>query len=166
MGQAVEVAQERRKVVRVGKDWLKDDTKTWVCSKCHESFSSLEKRKDHALKCSRRAVFRTFEEYEDIVMNFAVYPDKGRNFVYPALGIGGEAGEVVDKVKKILRDKGGELKHEDIEALCLELGDVLWYIVAMAFELGRDLRYVAEVGVEKLLDRNDRGVLHGEGDDR
>ncbi len=96
----------------------------------------------------------------------AVYPDAGNNLVYPTLGLSGEAGEVAEKVKKLLRDDGGVLTAERREALGKELGDVLWYVAQVATEAGLELEAVAAANLDKLRSRRDRDVLRGSGDDR
>ncbi len=109
---------------------------------------------------------KTFKEYEEITLPLAKYPDIGDNYVYPTLGLTGESGEFADKIKKIIRDKGGIISSEDRVALLKELGDVLWYITACAMELDSTLEKVAALNIIKLLDRNKRNVINGEGDDR
>ncbi len=96
----------------------------------------------------------------------AVYPDAGSNLLYPTLGLCGEAGEVAEKVKKMLRDDGGVLSDERREALAKELGDVLWYVAQLATEAGLELDAIAAGNLEKLGSRRDRDVLQGSGDDR
>lgn len=86
--------------------------------------------------------------------------------VYPTLGLVNEAGELAGKVKKIFRDKGGQISPEDREALKYELGDVLWYLAQIATELDLSLQEVAEANLEKLFSRLARGTIRGEGDDR
>lgn len=88
------------------------------------------------------------------------------SYIYPALGIAGETGEVIEKVKKILRDDKCILTPERREAIKMELGDVLWYLSALALELGLTLEEVALSNIDKFKDRNERGVVHGSGDDR
>jgi NTP pyrophosphatase (non-canonical NTP hydrolase) len=107
-----------------------------------------------------------FNEYQRLAIKTAVYPCVGKNFVYPTLGLAGEAGEVAEKVKKIFRDSGGEMTAEQKELLLKELGDVLWYVSAIAHELGTGLEDVAELNLRKLSDRKDRGMIHGSGDKR
>jgi NTP pyrophosphatase (non-canonical NTP hydrolase) len=108
----------------------------------------------------------TFGEYQKKSRETAQYPDLGKNFVYPTLGLTGEAGEVAEKIKKILRDKGGKIGDEDKEAIKKELGDVLWYLAQIATELGLTLEEVAEANIEKLASRHGRDKIHGEGDNR
>jgi len=84
---------------------------------------------------------------------------------YDGLGLG-EAGEVQGKIKKIIRDSGGVITPEATEEIKKELGDILWYIASMCDNLGINLNDVANGNIEKLRDRNKRGVLEGSGDNR
>ena len=86
--------------------------------------------------------------------------------IYPTLGLVNEAGEVAGKIKKIFRDKQGEITEVDREALKQELGDVLWYLAQIATELGVELEEVASANLVKLAGRLERGQIGGEGDDR
>lgn len=85
---------------------------------------------------------------------------------YCALGLCEEAGEVAGKIKKSIRDAGGKIDAERVEAIVLEMGDTLWYLSIMAHALGVPLSYVAEKNIEKLTDRLNRNKIHGEGDNR
>jgi NTP pyrophosphatase (non-canonical NTP hydrolase) len=96
----------------------------------------------------------------------AVYPGAGDNLLYPTLGLCGEAGEVAEKVKKMVRDDGGELTAQRRDALAAELGDVLWYVAQLATEADLDLGDVAEANLAKLRSRQERAVLQGSGDER
>ncbi len=78
----------------------------------------------------------------------------------------GEAGEVADKVKKVIRDRGGVFDADTREAIKLELGDVLWYVAQLASELGYDLNEVADANLQKLSSRAARGRIGGSGDQR
>jgi NTP pyrophosphatase (non-canonical NTP hydrolase) len=109
----------------------------------------------------------TFNEYQKRALARAFYPDRGSgNLSYPTLGLVGESGEVAEKVKKILRDGGGEVSVDDRRLLAKELGDVLWYLAALADELDTDLDQIAEANLEKVDGRHARGTLSGSGDDR
>jgi NTP pyrophosphatase (non-canonical NTP hydrolase) len=108
----------------------------------------------------------TFEEYQKKSRKTARYPSAGSNFVYPTLGLAGEAGEVAEKIKKVIRDDGGEMTAERKKELEKELGDVLWYLSQIATELGLSLDEVAEKNIEKLYSRLERGQIKGSGDNR
>jgi NTP pyrophosphatase (non-canonical NTP hydrolase) len=119
-----------------------------------------------------------FEEYSGQADSTAQYPLKGSNLVYPSIKLAGEAGETADKIGKNWRNRftcvedlawsisseavGAPLKVEIIK----ELGDVLWYINAIALELGTTLETVAQVNIEKLRDRAERGTIKSSGDNR
>ena len=107
-----------------------------------------------------------FKEYQKKSRKTAVYPNAGKNFVYPVLGLTGESGEVADKIKKVIRDKSGIINRETKEELKKELGDVLWYLSQLASELKIPLSDVAEKNIEKIYDRMKRGKLGGNGDNR
>ncbi len=107
-----------------------------------------------------------FSEYQAQAKSTANYPDVEKNLYYPALGLGGEVGEMQNKIKKIMRDDGGTLREEVRQNLIDELGDVLWYCAAMAIELHIDLEEVAQRNLDKLSSRKERGTLHGSGDNR
>ncbi|MAV11789.1 MAG: hypothetical protein CMN96_10215 [Synechococcus sp. MED850] len=104
--------------------------------------------------------------YQEAARSTASYPDLGANPIYPTLGLTGEAGEVADKVKKVLRDRGGVFDPEAREAIKLELGDVLWYVALLSQELGYDLEEVAASNLDKLASRAARGRISGSGDQR
>jgi NTP pyrophosphatase (non-canonical NTP hydrolase) len=105
-------------------------------------------------------------DYQSQALRTAIFPNRGNNFTYPALGLAGEAGEVADKLKKVIRDNGGELTYPVAEAVGKELGDVMWYVAVLADELGFDLESIAINNLEKLASRSSRGVLTGSGDNR
>ena len=107
-----------------------------------------------------------FEEYQKASRKTAFYPNWGNNYIYPALGITSESGEVAGKVKKIVRDKGGLMSEQDKKEIGKELGDTLWYISQLATELGLSLNDLAEENINKLQSRQQRGTLPGDGDNR
>ena len=100
-----------------------------------------------------------FDEYQKFARSTAIYPDECK-VVYPALGLCGEAGEVAEKVKKNIRD------GKSLDGVGLELGDVLWYISALADDLGVTLEEVAKANIEKLQSRMERNKIKGDGDIR
>jgi len=108
------------------------------------------------------------DAYQRLAGRTAQYPGRGEKpmSAYPALGLAGEAGEVCEQIKKAMRDDGGEITPERHKALRKELGDVLWYLAALAFELDLDLSDIAQANLDKLADRKARGVLQGSGDER
>lgn len=83
-----------------------------------------------------------------------------------AMGVAGEAGEVVEKWKKIVAYKQGEISETDLTELTKELGDVMWYIAVFADSLGQSLEDVVQRNVGKLQDRQQRGIIRGAGDNR
>jgi NTP pyrophosphatase (non-canonical NTP hydrolase) len=107
--------------------------------------------------------YNTFgwDDYQEFVRDGAIYPFVGDNVIYPALGLAGEAGEVCEKVKKFIRDN-----EISTEALAYEVGDVLWYVAAMAFELGYSLEAIMQMNVTKLQSRQERNTVGGSGDAR
>ncbi len=107
-----------------------------------------------------------FEEYQKKSRKTAIYPNVGKNFIYPTLGLSGEAGEVAEKIKKVLRDKGGKIDEETKEMIKKELGDVIWYVSQIASELNLSLDEIAKRNIEKLFSRMKRGKLSGSGDNR
>lgn len=100
------------------------------------------------------------DEYQEFTRTTAIYP-KEMGLIYCGIGLGGEAGEFLNKLKKTIRD-GKEAR----EVLVSELGDVLWYVARCADELGVSLSAVAALNVSNLTSRKERGVLGGSGDSR
>jgi len=90
----------------------------------------------------------------------------GSNNIYPTLGLVGEAGEVAEKVKKVIRDKNGIFDNESKLGIQKELGDVLWYVSNLCTELNFNLEDVALQNLEKLKLRAAKGKISGSGDDR
>jgi NTP pyrophosphatase (non-canonical NTP hydrolase) len=104
-------------------------------------------------------------EYQRRSRRTAEYPRQAW-LAYPALGLSGEAGEIAEHAKKAIRDDGGQVSDARRAAMAAELGDVLWYVAQLASELGLDLDEIAQANLDKLLSRQRRGVLSGDGDDR
>lgn len=119
----------------------------------------------------------TFEEYQAAIQKTKTYStsismtdEEGNGtplpWVYPALGLSGEAGEILEKFKKIIRDQKGQIFPEDRENIKKELGDVLWYCASISDELGINLDDVAQANIDKLYDRLRRDKISGSGDNR
>ncbi len=113
----------------------------------------------------------TLDEYQERAMTTDVFNGTMQGMLDPAflaklLGLVGESGEVAEKCKKIIRDKGGVLSIDDREELLKELGDVLWYVAVLSRYLGESFEDVAERNIDKLASRKARGVTQGSGDNR
>ena len=107
----------------------------------------------------------TLEDYQDFCKTTAIYPANTK-LMYPALGLAGEAGEVANKVKKLIRDGASKRPDDWKEQIAAELGDVLWYCSALATDLDISLGRVAKDNMNKLSSRKDRGTIGGSGDKR
>ncbi len=102
-----------------------------------------------------------FDEYQQVARTTAIYPEE-EAITYPLLGLIGEVGEFSNKWKKTLRD-GATFSQGDMES---ELGDILWYLSNLAFDCGINFDEMAGSNIDKLKDRQSRGVLGGSGDNR
>jgi NTP pyrophosphatase (non-canonical NTP hydrolase) len=107
----------------------------------------------------------TINEYQNKAIKTAIY-GVGNSIIYPTLGLAGEAGEVADKVKKVLRDSNGEFSDEVKKQIIFESGDVLWYLAALARDLGYTLEEMAQMNLDKLASRKERNQISGSGDNR
>ena len=107
-----------------------------------------------------------FKTYQKQARLTAKYPNLGSNNIYPTLGLVGEAGEVAEKVKKVIRDKKGIFDEESKKGIKKELGDVLWYVSNLCNEFSFELEEVALQNLEKLKLRVAKGNISGSGDDR
>lgn len=112
-----------------------------------------------------------FLDYQHGTATTAIYPGAGdmgsvTGLSYVTLGLTGEAGEIANKVKKILRDSNGEITTAHRTVLAAELGDILWYVSQLATQLGVPLEDIARQNLSKLADRKERGTLGGSGDTR
>lgn len=114
------------------------------------------------------------DAYQQQAKNTATYADNVRILdsvgtsiaVYPFLGLAGEAGEVCDKIKKVMRDANGVLGDAKRLEIMYELGDLLWYVSECSRQLNYSLSYVARMNIQKLHDRKQRNALQGSGDNR
>ena len=104
-----------------------------------------------------------FEDYQEIIETFAVYPRDNELAAvsYLALGLNGEAGEVADEVKKAIRNDG-LISSERRAKILGEIGDVLWYITRLAIEFDTPLEEIAQANIDKLEKRRQIGGLKHE----
>lgn len=107
----------------------------------------------------------TVNEYQQKALETAVYPQQYK-IIYPALGLTGEAGEYSDKVKKVIRDNACKFTEQKKEEIAKEVGDVMWYCATLANDIGYDLETICEMNYNKLHSRQERGMIHGSGDNR
>ncbi len=108
-----------------------------------------------------------FNEYQNQALKTIISTDDElKDRLHWVLGINGEAGEIAEKAKKIIRDKQGIMNDKDREDFGKEIGDVLWYLAVFANHLGLSLEDVAKANLEKLASRQKRGKLSGSGDNR
>ena len=113
---------------------------------------------------------RDIDEYQEFTRTTAMYrgpiESVSSRLTYCMFGLAGEVGEIAEKFKKKLRGGGSLEEFQADEDIAKELGDVMWYLVGMADELGFSGSDILRRNVEKLKDRQNRGVVHGEGDNR
>ena len=108
-----------------------------------------------------------FNDYQKQALTTATSSDSEfKDMLHWVLGITGEGGEIAEKVKKIIRDKKGEVSEEDKAELAKEVGDVLWYLAVFSHHLGVSFEEVAQQNLDKLQSRKARGVIGGSGDNR
>lgn len=109
-----------------------------------------------------------FNDYQKVASATAVYPGQGEflGIVYCALKLSGEAGEVAEKIGKVMRDNNSIISEEKKYELSKELGDVLWYLSQLAKEFNIPLSTIAHRNTSKLMSRHERGMIHGSGDNR
>lgn len=111
------------------------------------------------------------KHYQELARTTAIYPTETK-VTYPLLGLTGEVGELCNKLKKVLRDRGAtqlsihvipKVVMDEVEG---EIGDIMWYVAALCTDLGLDLNELCKANLDKLFSRKERGTLKGEGDQR
>jgi len=105
-------------------------------------------------------------DYQKAALRTAAPKDKVNEIFHLVLGLTGEAGEIAEKAKKIVRDKNSDFSQLDTDDLTKELGDVLWYVAVLADHFAIPLDDVASKNIAKLADRQKRGLIGGSGDNR
>lgn len=109
----------------------------------------------------------TFDEYQARAKTTSTIDPKGITAPYYfALGLNGEAGEIAEKLKKVIRNHNGDITKLDLEDFKKELGDVLWYLAMMTSQVGLSFEDVAATNLAKLADRKARNVIKSTGDYR
>jgi NTP pyrophosphatase (non-canonical NTP hydrolase) len=103
--------------------------------------------------------------YQQVAKTTAIYP-REQAIIYPTLGLTGEAGEVANKVKKIIRDGSDSKDEKLVSEIKAEIGDCLWYIAVLADDFNIKLSDIASANLEKLANRKKKGTIHGSGDTR
>ena len=103
--------------------------------------------------------------YQQVAKTTAIYP-REQAIIYPTLGLTGEAGEVANKVKKIIRDGSNKNDEKLVSEIKAEIGDCLWYIAVLADDFNIKLSDIASANIEKLANRKKKGTIHGSGDTR
>ena len=109
-----------------------------------------------------------FDEYQKLSDQTADFSGRPGEYplMYSCMGLAGEVGELIEKIKKVVRNDMGKISEEKRELIKLEIGDVLWYLSQVARFTGISLQDAAEANVKKLADRRERGVIRSEGDTR
>lgn len=130
-----------------------------------EAIAHLKELRTQLNKMQQNMNNLTFKDYQTKAITTKMYPE-GLAIPYVTLGMMGEAGEVAEKVKKVIRDEKGIFSEEKKIELGKEIGDVLWYCAALADELGLQIGDIAQGNIDKLEKRKAEGKLGGSGDNR
>jgi len=112
-------------------------------------------------------------EFQIQAHGFSAYPSgtvgeykHSADWIYPALGLAEEAGEVAGKFAKAVRDNDGVISSDRKNEIIKELGDVTWFVAELCTLLGVSLEEVMQKNIDKLTSRKERGVIKGSGDNR
>ena len=113
------------------------------------------------------------KQYRNFVAHgFKVFPSEIETMLHAAVGISGEAGELLEVVKKAWVYDGADPWELDWDRLERELGDVFFYVTALTTLMGLDYGTLAEMNMEKLRKRypdrrsaNRDGAGQGGGDE-
>lgn len=106
------------------------------------------------------------KKYQKESRKTAVYQGKDKSYIYPMMGLAGETGEVIEKIKHVFRDKNNKFDAESKKEIAKEMGDVLWYLAQLSTELGLSLDKIATENLTKLQSRKKRKKILGRGDNR
>lgn len=109
----------------------------------------------------------TLDEYQKEALVTAVFTDdEFKDLAHWVFGITGEAGEIAEKFKKIVRDKEAIIGDTDRDEIIKEIGDVMWYLAVLAKQLDVSFDEVGKRNIAKLRDRQNRNKIQGSGDNR
>lgn len=135
----------------------------------YTSVVSAASRYKITMKDKERRKSPSFDAYQQFANSTRAYGTTPP-VIYPALGLAGEAGETVDKIKKLIRDSDVDfslpIDRDTALPIAMELGDVLWYVSQLSRDLGYSLEEIAMLNISKLKSRVERGTIHGSGDER
>ncbi len=128
--------------------------------------NKLEQEANNWMKERKMMSSITATEYQIRAAETAIFP-KEKALEYLTLGLSGEAGEIANKVKKLIRDEYNKEDYEQKKVdIAFEIGDVLWYCATLAQDLGVSLSVIAAQNLDKLEDRKQRNAIKGDGDNR
>lgn len=105
-------------------------------------------------------------EYQSLALRTARPKDAKNELFHLLLGLCGEAGEIAEKAKKVIRDQDSDFSQLDKDDFVKELGDVLWHIAVISDYFDVELETVGDVNIKKLASRLERGTISGSGDNR
>lgn len=108
----------------------------WCCEECKEKVRSRQRQMSP-------------NEYQEAALRTASTESKNDLLENAAMGLNGEAGELIDHIKK-WRFQGHDL---DYDYIAKELGDVAWYIAIGAEAIDMQLNDILVINVEKLKKR-------------
>ena len=102
----------------------------------------------------------TVNEYQAEAMSFRL---ESADTLYAEYGLVGEVGELFSLLAKARRD-GRQYDHD--MQVKKELGDILWFVAAIAADNGYTLQQIADKNLSKLYARKSNNTLRGSGDNR
>lgn len=105
-------------------------------------------------------------DYQQLALRTASPKDKKNELFHLLLGLSGEAGEIAEKTKKIIRDHDSDFSKLDLDDLKKELGDVLWHVAVIGDYFDIPLNDIGDANIKKLVSRLKRGTIAGSGDNR
>ena len=135
---------------------------TKVCAKTEERLNEIV---EQLKKTGKIMTNMTLNQYQEEALKTAIYPED-KKIIYPTLGLTGEAGEVAEKVKKVIRDNNQEFTDEKKRQIALEISDVLWYCATLSHDIGYTLGEIGKMNIDKLASRQQRNKIGGSGDER